>query len=123
MCFKDFRRIMDGHRDYRTSGFCSDLKASFVEGQKFQFAVSFVSGAFRKDADGYAVFHFLYSGEYGLQTFFDIFPVQKETVEIPHPVGKKRDRLHFFFGNIACGARTEDISQKDIKKASVVADI
>ena len=45
-----------------------------------------------KITDGYAVFHFLYSGEYGLQTFFDIFPVQKETVEIPHPVGKKRDR-------------------------------
>ena len=49
--------------------------------------------------------------------------VQEQAMEISHPVGKKGNRLHFFFGDIACSIRAENIGEKDIKKTSVVSYI
>ena len=123
MGFKNLCRIVDCYGNNGTSGLGGDLKASFMEGKEFQFIVSFVSGAFRKDTDGYAVFHFLYGGQYSLQPFFDVLSVQKETMKIPHPVRKKRNGFHFFFGDIACRTRTENIGEENIKITPVVSDI
>ena len=123
MGFKDFRRIVDGNRNYRAICLRCNLKASLMEGEHFQLAVMFVSGPFRKDTDGHTVFDLIYSSENGFQSFFDILSVQKKAVEIFHPVGQQRNGLHFFFGNVAGSVRTEHISQKNIKVTSVISNI
>src|SRR5699024_1757979 len=91
MGFKDFRRIVDGNRNYRAICLRCNLKASLMEGEHFQLAVMFVSGPFRKDTDGHTVFDLIYSSENGFQSFFDILSVQKKAVEIFHPVGQQRN--------------------------------
>ena len=82
-----------------------------------------VSGSFRENTDGNSGFYFVYCGQDRFESLFDVFPVKKETVEITHPCGKKRNFLHLFFGNVACTDRTAGVSKKYVEVASVVADI
>lgn len=123
MCFKQFCRVGNGNGNNRASCSDCDFKASFMEGEKIQFAAGFISGAFRKDTDGNSLFYLVDGSQNGFHTFFKIFPVQKQTVKIFHPGREKGNGLHLFFCHIAGQVRTKDIGQKDIEVASVVSDV
>ena len=123
MGLEDLCGIVNSDRDYGTAGLSGDLKTSFMEGKHFQFAFASASGTFGEDTDGYAIFNFLNGSEYGFHPLFNIFPVQKQTVQIFHPVGQKRDGFHFFFCNVAGSVRTEDIGKENIEITPVVPDI
>ena len=94
-----------------------------MEFQKLQIAFIPVSGAFREDADRDTGLDQLDTRQDGFQSFFYIFPVKEETVEIMHPVWKQRYLLHLSFGNIAGQPRAAGVGEKNIKKTSVVAYI
>ena len=94
-----------------------------MEGKKLRFVIVLVPCSLRKDTDGNSGFHFVNGGEDRLQSLFDILPVQKQTVEISHPVGKQGIFRHFLFGHIAGAARAAHIGEKNVKIAPVVADV
>jgi hypothetical protein len=84
--FKDRYGVVHSNRDNQTVSFSCQTKASFMEFQKFQIAFIPVSGAFREDADRDTGLDQLDTRQDGFQSFFYIFPVKEETVEIMHPV-------------------------------------
>ena len=121
--FEDIGRIADCDRNDRAFCFCSDLEASFMEWEHIELVLVSVSGSFREDTDGNPGFYFIDCCQDGFQTLFDIFSVKEKAVKVMHPCGQERDFFHFFFGNVACADRAAGIGKKNVKVASVVADI
>ena len=121
--FEDIGRIADCDRNDRAFCFCSDLEASFMEWEHIELVLVSVSGSFREDTDGNSGFYFIDRCQDGFQTLFDIFSVKEKAVKVMHPCGQERDFFHFFFGNVACADRAAGIGKKNVKVASVVADI
>ena len=76
------------------------LETTVMKWQHIGFVCIFVSGALREDTYGNSGFHIISSLKDGFQSLFDVFSVEEETVEIPHPVGKQRVTFHFFLCNI-----------------------
>lgn len=92
-----------------------------MEGQK---GIRFLAAAsFREDADGDAGFYFFDSGEDGLHALFDVVSVQKETVQIFHPVRKERHLYHADLCDVAGGPWHPHIGHDNVKIASVIADV
>ena len=91
--------------------------------QHIGFVCIFVSGALREDTYGNSGFHIISSLKDGFQSLFDVFSVEEETVEIPHPVGKQRVTFHFFFGNITGTDRAAAVGQQNVKITSVIRHI
>ena len=92
-----------------------------MERKEFQLVCTLISGSFRENADRNSAFYFFNGGENGFHALFDVFSVQEKTVKITHPGGEQRDGFHFFFGNIPCQVRTQNIGEKNIKKTSVIS--
>ena len=70
-------------------------KVTVMERQHFCFISILISGSFREDTYGNAGFHIVCGLKDRFQTLLDILSVEKETVEIAHPVGEQRIMLHF----------------------------
>lgn len=94
-----------------------------MERKHIQFIFIFISGSLGENTDGDSGFHFIYCCQDGLKSLFNILSVQKQAVQITHPVRQKRDFFHFFFRNVSGADGTAGISQQDIEVASVIADI
>ena len=123
MCLKNFCGIVHRHRDDRTSGFAGNFETSLMERKEFQFILVFVPGSFWEDADGDAGFDLFNSGKDGFQSLFDILTIQKQAMQIAHPVGKKRISFHFFLCNITGTDRAATVGKYNVKVASVITDI
>lgn len=119
MGLPDLIRIINTYGDNGTPGFFRDLKAAAVEGKKFIRLGA--AASFGEDADRDAGFYFFDCLQNGLHPLLDILSVQKETVQIFHPVGQKRHLKHINFGDIACGSGNAHVGHNDIKIASVIA--
>lgn len=94
-----------------------------MERQHFCFISILISGSFREDTYGNAGFHIVCGLKDRFQTLLDILSVEKETVEIAHPVGEQRIMLHFLLGNIAGADRTAAVGEQDVEIAPVVCYI
>ena len=123
MCLKNFCGIVHRHRDDRTSGFAGNFETSLMERKEFQFILVFVPGSFWEDADGDAGFDLFNSGKDGFQSLFDILTIQKQAMQIAHPVGKKRISFHFFLCNITGTDRAATVGKYNVKVASVITNI
>ena len=121
MILENSRRIVYAHRYDGTAGFFRNFKAAFMERQEG--VVYFVPGTLRKNTDRNAGFYLFDAFQNRFQTLLDVFPVEKEAVEVFHPVDKEGITEHFFFCNIAGGARNADIGKQDIEVASMIAHI
>ena len=75
------------------------------------------------DADGDAGFDLFNSGKDGFQSLFDILTIQKQAMQIAHPVGKKRISFHFFLCNITGTDRAATVGKYNVKVASVITNI
>ena len=123
MCLKNFCGIVHRHRDDRTSGFAGNFETSLMERKEFQFILVFVPGSFWEDADGDAGFDLFNSGKDGFQSLFDILTIQKQAMQIAHPVGKKRISFHFLLCNITGTDRAATVGKYNVKVASVITNI
>ena len=119
----DIGRVADRNRNDRAFGSGCDLEAAVMERQHFCFINILISGSFREDTYGNAGFHIVCGLKDRFQTLLDILSVEKETVEIAHPVGKQRIMLHFLLGNIAGADRTAAVGEQDVEIAPVVCYI
>lgn len=119
MSLPDLIRIIDTYGDNRTPGLFCDLEASAVEGEKFVRLGA--AASLGEDADGDAGFHFFDCFQDGFHPLLDIFSVQKEAVQIFHPVRQERNLKHINFCDIACGPGNAHIGHNDVEIASVVA--
>ena len=72
MILKKCRGIRNGNRNDRTAGFDSDFEGTLVEWEELQFAVIFISRAFRKNHDRDSAFYLLHGLQYGFQALADI---------------------------------------------------
>ena len=63
--------------------------------------IDLVSRAFREDTDRNSGMNFFDAFQNRFHTLLDILSVQKQTVQILHPVTEQRNPQDFFFGDIA----------------------
>ena len=75
--FQYLGRIADCHRNDGTAGFFRHFQAAFVKWKKIQFTGIGVSGSFRENAHGNAVFDLGNAGENRLKPLFNVRAVQK----------------------------------------------
>ena len=123
MVFPDISGAADRHRDDRTVCLCGNFEAALMEWKHVQFIFIFVSCTLWENADGNAGFHFLNSSENGFQSLLQVITVKKQAVKTFHPGRKQRNLFHLFFCDIAGTDGAAWISDRYIKKASVISDI
>ena len=123
MILKDGRGVTDGHGNNRTVSSGGNLKAAFMKREKFRLIIPFIPGSLRENTYGNSGFYLFNGFADDLKSLFDIFAVQKETVQVPHPVRQKGNAVHLIFCHIAGGTFAPGVGQQDIIEAAVVSDI
>ena len=86
MSFENFNCIVHGHRNDCTAGLAGNFEASLMEWKKFQIISIFISSTFREDTDRNTGSDFFNCSEDSRKPLFDICTVEKESVQITHPV-------------------------------------
>ena len=84
--FEDGYGVVHCDRYDQTVGFGCQTETSLMKVQQIQVARVPVSGSLREDTYRDTGFDQVDTCQDGLQTFFDVFPVKEETMEIAHPV-------------------------------------